>query len=559
VNRICEILLAVLLVLGPVIVTATPVSAGGATVDVPGDFSTIQEAIDVAQPGDTVRVQAGEYDGFLVIGKTDLSIIGEDGAVVTTGDLVSINRGPIEDAWTMAAVKDSQSINIQGIDFDGAGLSELDGYREVVVGIAYVNSTGRISDLAVDNTTGTELGVGVAVIGDAGTPSGGYGSPADVRLAQVTITNSMAGVIIWDAAADLDGCFIAGMQPNGGFGIMYRGVGIVVGIPGEDWRGPSTARVKGSTISDNNDIGIYVCDDSILEAHFNNIVDNALFGVLNDGGQRVDATHNWWGHADGPFPPRANAVSDDVDFIPWVPSPTVTETVTDGTVDARDEADTEVEVKGTATVTITRYLADPSADVVVSLMTQGEYVDIYPVGKWIDVYVPDVWQLEELQIKLYYTADELGEFREFERHLRLFWWDGTEWVQCSDSGINTAAGYIWAKIRTDTTPSLTDLEGTPFGGYGSPPPVPGWCLIATAAYGTDAAEEIDILREFRDTVLMRNTPGAGLVSLYYRTSPPVAGFISQNEVLRTAVRVGFVDPIVAVLNWTRDCWSTGWP
>jgi len=81
------------------------------------------------------------------------------------------------------------------------------------------------------------------------------------------------------------------------------------------------------------------------------------------------------------------------------------------------------------------------------------------------------------------------------------------------------------------------------------------CFIATAAYGTDTAGEIDILREFRDEVLLPNSLGARFVSLYYRTSPPIADFISQHEVLITAVRVGFVDPIVKILNWSHALWS----
>jgi len=81
------------------------------------------------------------------------------------------------------------------------------------------------------------------------------------------------------------------------------------------------------------------------------------------------------------------------------------------------------------------------------------------------------------------------------------------------------------------------------------------CFIATAAYGTPEAEEIDILREFRDVVLQPNRLGAKLVSLYYKASPPVAAFISQHEALRAAVRLGFVDPIVAILNWSHGLWS----
>ena len=83
----------------------------------------------------------------------------------------------------------------------------------------------------------------------------------------------------------------------------------------------------------------------------------------------------------------------------------------------------------------------------------------------------------------------------------------------------------------------------------------GVCFIATAAYGTPAAEQIDVLREFRDVVLLPNRLGSEFVSLYYKTSPPVAEFISRHEVLKAAVRVGFIDPIVAVLNWSYALWS----
>jgi len=92
---------------------------------------------------------------------------------------------------------------------------------------------------------------------------------------------------------------------------------------------------------------------------------------------------------------------------------------------------------------------------------------------------------------------------------------------------------------------------------GNPFPFPFECFIATAAYGTDTAEEINILREFRDVILLPSSLGAELVSIYYEISPPIAEVISQHDFLRTAVKVGFVDPIVAILDLSYALWSEG--
>jgi hypothetical protein len=62
------------------------------------------------------------------------------------------------------------------------------------------------------------------------------------------------------------------------------------------------------------------------------------------------------------------------------------------------------------------------------------------------------------------------------------------------------------------------------------------CFIATAAYGTPMAEEIQILRDFRDAYLLTNPVGGALVSLYYRFSPPLADFITEHSGLKPIVR-----------------------
>ncbi len=75
--------------------------------------------------------------------------------------------------------------------------------------------------------------------------------------------------------------------------------------------------------------------------------------------------------------------------------------------------------------------------------------------------------------------------------------------------------------------------------------VPPVCFIATAAYGTPMAEEIQILREFRDEYLLTNSLGQALVGVYYRISPPVAEFIVEHPNLKPVVRAGLL-PAVAM-------------
>ena len=80
------------------------------------------------------------------------------------------------------------------------------------------------------------------------------------------------------------------------------------------------------------------------------------------------------------------------------------------------------------------------------------------------------------------------------------------------------------------------------------------CFIATATYGTPTAEQINVLREFRDVALLKSTVGSQFVALYYRLSPPIANFIARSDLLRTLVRELLVDPIVWIVEATGDMW-----
>jgi hypothetical protein len=83
------------------------------------------------------------------------------------------------------------------------------------------------------------------------------------------------------------------------------------------------------------------------------------------------------------------------------------------------------------------------------------------------------------------------------------------------------------------------------------PPVPTGCFVATAAYGTPMAKEIQTLREFRDEYLLGDPLGQGLIDIYYRISPPIGDFITDHPSLKSLVRAQLM-PIVAMCSIILD-------
>ncbi len=84
--------------------------------------------------------------------------------------------------------------------------------------------------------------------------------------------------------------------------------------------------------------GVFV-QESTLEITNGELTGNGV-AIHVDGapGQNVDARHNWWGDASGPYHPLQNPgglgdeVSDYVDFTPWIETIGIEETTLSGTV-----------------------------------------------------------------------------------------------------------------------------------------------------------------------------------------------------------------------------------
>ncbi|MCV0430499.1 MAG: Ig domain-containing protein [Nitrosopumilus sp.] len=82
-------------------------------------------------------------------------------------------------------------------------------------------------------------------------------------------------------------------------------------------------------------------------------------------------------------------------------------------------------------------------------------------------------------------------------------------------------------------------------------PQGGGCLIATAAYGSEMAPQVQLLREIRDNQLMNTQSGAsfmsGFNSLYYSFSPHIADLERQSPVFKEMVKIG-ITPMLSTLS-----------
>ncbi|MCH9041527.1 MAG: hypothetical protein IIB80_05140 [Thaumarchaeota archaeon] len=79
----------------------------------------------------------------------------------------------------------------------------------------------------------------------------------------------------------------------------------------------------------------------------------------------------------------------------------------------------------------------------------------------------------------------------------------------------------------------------------------GGCLIATAAYGSEMAPQVQLLREIRDNQLMNTDSGisfmTGFNQFYYSFSPTIADMQRENPIFKEAVKL-WITPLLSSLS-----------
>jgi nitrous oxidase accessory protein NosD len=248
-------------------------------------FTSIQDAINAANPGSLIRVCPGTYSEQLSITKS-LSIEGENGAIVLPSIMVANTTGssgaPIAAA---ILVKNAANVGVEGliVDTTSNGITEC---SPDLIGILYQNSSGRIEHNAVRNTkltaslNGCQSGDGIVVQslgGEASKVSIDDNSVHDYQKNGITGNESGTEVTITDNV-------VTGLGPTNG--AAQNGIQIGFGAKGVVIRNTVTDNVWSPCLSlancAFNATGILVFESDDVRIERNSVATNQV-GVFAGG------------------------------------------------------------------------------------------------------------------------------------------------------------------------------------------------------------------------------------------------------------------------------------
>ncbi len=174
---------------------------------------------------------------------------------------------------------------------------------------------------------------------------------------------------------------------------------------------------------------------------------------------------------------------------------------TDYVVDASAIADTTITVDtiGEVTITVKKYASNPHPGVALPATMIPRYIDIE-----VDNLDNIVWPM---YVEQTYIDAEVAGLN--EASLAMYYYKAGAWHRCSDTGVNTADNYIWAKMIK------VELSGSPVAIGGAPPaPVGGggggglWPSPAAPPPGTiDLSGFINVYGIFTASVIAESEDG----------------------------------------------------
>jgi parallel beta-helix repeat protein len=378
------------------------------------DYSTIQAAVDAASPGVNIIVHDGTYNENVTVWKA-LVIRSQNGPTKT------IVQTPVPGR------------NVFTITAPGVTLSELTIRHTTVLGTAGVS---------LEND-GCSLVSGNVILDNT------YGIYVSENSAKNILLEN-------ECKSNRNGILVDGSQNY---------------ISGNKLHG-NTAPIGSAVLLSDSASGNYLRFNSItVDPGTDPLVAGGPQVYNQNSAEQVSATHNWWGSASGPSSAggEGSAVGEMVLSDAWLnqaPLGVKTEGTNTGayTINSRAQTSGEVakEGSGMPVVSVASFAENPALSVAsLTGKTVGRF-PAKPLGKWIDALFSSTDGVEQAEIRVYYTADEIAGLK--EGSLRLYWWNGEseKWSVCSESRVDKGFDFVWTKVDSESKPGLLDLNGTYF-------------------------------------------------------------------------------------------------
>lgn len=282
-----------------------------ATIFVPTDFDTIQEAVDAAEEGDKIRVLPGIYEESVTIDKDNLEIKSSDEleAIVT----------PDDGANFIFFVDGAKNVKIEGFTVSGPFTATTD-----FAGIQVSNGSAKIKNNLItqirnEPLIGNQEGIGILVF-----------QPNELGTARAVIEDNVisdyhkGGIVVSVGLGELPivagakahaeiednviiGAGLTGAIAQNGIQISDKATAEIEDnrISGNFFDDPDIAGSAGILITDfagpteisknrvfDNQIGIWVIDTTDVEVEKNKVYDNSEGGIFVDTSSNVEVTKN---------------------------------------------------------------------------------------------------------------------------------------------------------------------------------------------------------------------------------------------------------------------------
>jgi nitrous oxidase accessory protein len=413
-----------------IIVEADSANATEIIVDDSGkeEYTSIQEAIDNASAGDTVRVFEGIYSENIVIG-IPISLIG-NGSEVTNiiadeaKDVINVSSEGISlsgfsvsgggrfDAGILIRA-DNITVTRVNCSDNGIGISIMKGEFTTIRESSIYNNTIGIK-IKSDNSTisGNIISGGQSGIRIEGVFNGN--SVNSTQISNNSIISGMYGIYsMWASHTDITGNDISNNSYTG-IHMMYSQGSMIKGniISNNVWYGIYLSLSEESYVNKNsimsNAKGIYVMSNSLLimgnsigdhddgilisgtpsnvSIRHNSIFGSRMYGMYSSISENeIDATDNWWGSDHGPYHPTKNpngkgeTITDGFMFDPWVGKELTVKFVDD---DARDGGNGTQEFPYTS---IQEAIDEVANEGIVRIM-DGTYRESVTINKMVIIY-----------------------------------------------------------------------------------------------------------------------------------------------------------------------------